>query len=130
MVDGAFTGIEASYYDVNKQPHCLSQRFRDDAGNLGIMDRRTLRPDSIDEVLSLDNYETFVKEMESRVHDTIPFGIGGDGYGRRLVVLQICITSDVFLSNQREEETRREHVTSIGIQDIRLKYDSTLLSAK
>jgi tyrosinase len=78
VVDGAFKDIEATYYDVKLQPHCLSRGFRDDDGNLGVMDGRTISPDSIDEVLALDDYERFVKEMESRVHDTIPFGIGGD----------------------------------------------------
>lgn len=78
VIDGAFSDIEASYYDVKHQPHCLSRGFRDDDGSLGIMDGRTISPESINEVLNLDAYEKFVKEMESRVHDTIPFGIGGD----------------------------------------------------
>jgi tyrosinase len=78
VIDGAFNDIEASYYDVNHHPHCLSRGFRDDEGNLGVMDGRTISPESISEVLNLESYERFVEEMESKVHDTIPFGIGGD----------------------------------------------------
>ena len=78
VIDGAFDDIEATYYDVKKKPHCLSRGFRDDEGNLGIMDGTSISPESIGEVLNLNDYEKFVKEMESRVHDTIPFGIGGD----------------------------------------------------
>lgn len=29
-------------------------------------------------MLQIGDYERFVAEMESRVHDAIPFGIGGD----------------------------------------------------
>lgn len=78
MVDGPFTDIEAKYYDVKYHPHCLSRGFRDDQGNLGHMNGDAISPESIEEVLQLDDYERFVAEMESRVHDTIPFGIGGD----------------------------------------------------
>lgn len=78
VVDGAFSDIKASYYHVKFQPHCLSRGFRDDAGNLGVMDGQAISPDSINEVLALENYEDFVKVMEARVHDAIPFGIGGD----------------------------------------------------
>ena len=78
VVDGSFKDIVASYYDVKPKPHCLSRGFRDDDGHLGALDGRNIRPDSIEEVLSLDDYEKFVKEMESKIHDTIPFGIGGD----------------------------------------------------
>jgi tyrosinase len=78
VIDGAFSDIRPSFYDVKLQPHCLSRGFRDDDGNLGIMDGRAISPESINEVLNLEKYEYFVKLMESRVHDTIPFGIGGD----------------------------------------------------
>ncbi len=77
VVDGPFTDIHAKYYDVKYNPHYLSRGFRDDEGNLGL-NRDAISPDSIEEVLRLDSYERFVAEMESRVHDTIPFGIGGD----------------------------------------------------
>jgi tyrosinase len=35
-------------------------------------------PESIEEVLSLGDYESFVAMMEGRVHDVIPYGISGD----------------------------------------------------
>ena len=75
---GPFTDIQAKYFDVKFKPHCLSRGFRDDEGNLGHMNGDTISPESIEEVLQLDDYETFVAQMESRVHDAIPFGIGGD----------------------------------------------------
>jgi len=78
LVDGPFVGVTADYYDVKLQPHCLSRGFRDLEGNLGHIDGHDISPQSIEEVLSLDDYESFVALMESRVHDAIPFGIGGD----------------------------------------------------
>jgi tyrosinase len=42
------------------------------------MNGDAISSDSIEEVLRLDSYERFVAEMEGRVHDTIPFGVGGD----------------------------------------------------
>ncbi|KAK5737665.1 hypothetical protein LTR17_006527 [Elasticomyces elasticus] len=78
LVDGPFTNITADYYDVKYQPHCLSRGFRDLDGSLGHIDGHDISPESIEEVLSLTEYESFVTLMESRVHDAIPFGIGGD----------------------------------------------------
>ncbi|KAK3644027.1 hypothetical protein LTR56_009879 [Elasticomyces elasticus] len=78
LVDGPFTNITADYYDVKYQPHCLSRGFRDLDGKLGHIDGHDISPESIEEVLSLTDYESFVTLMESRVHDAIPFGIGGD----------------------------------------------------
>ena len=78
VVDGPFSDIQAKYFDVKFKPHCLSRGFRDDEGNLGHMNGNTISPESIEEVLQLGEYETFVAQMESRVHDAIPFGIGGD----------------------------------------------------
>lgn len=78
VVDGPFAGIIADYYDVKYQPHCLSRGFRDLEGNLGHIDGHEISPKSIEEVLSLDSYESFVALMESRVHDAIPYGISGD----------------------------------------------------
>jgi tyrosinase len=78
VVDGPFAGIEVPYYDVKYQPHCLSRGFRDLDGNLGHIDGSDITPESIEEVLGLEDYESFVTLMESRVHDAIPYGISGD----------------------------------------------------
>ena len=78
VVDGPFSDVIAEYYDVKYQPHCLSRGFRDLEGNLGHIDGRDITPESIEEALSLDDYESFVTLMESRVHDVIPYGISGD----------------------------------------------------
>ncbi|TKA52283.1 hypothetical protein B0A55_13183, partial [Friedmanniomyces simplex] len=78
LVDGPFANVTADYYDVKFQPHCLSRGFRDLEGNLGHIDGHDISPESIEEVLGLNEYESFVALMESRVHDAIPFGIGGD----------------------------------------------------
>lgn len=78
VVDGPFSDVRASFYDVKWKPHCLSRGFRDDRGNLGRIDGKTVSPESIEQVLSIDNYERFVLKMESLVHDAIPFGISGD----------------------------------------------------
>ncbi|KAK3075302.1 hypothetical protein LTR53_001503 [Teratosphaeriaceae sp. CCFEE 6253] len=78
LVDGPFAGVRADYYDVKFQPHCLSRGFRDLEGKLGRIDGHDISPESIEEVLGLGDYESFVALMESRVHDAIPFGIGGD----------------------------------------------------
>lgn len=42
------------------------------------MERRDVSPESIEEVLSVSNCKGLVALMESRVHDAIPFGTGGD----------------------------------------------------
>ena len=78
VTDGPFSDIRASYYDVKELPHCLSRGFRDDAGNLGHMSGSDVSPASIEEALQLGDYESFVVALEKRVHDAIPFGIGGD----------------------------------------------------
>ncbi|KAK5116248.1 hypothetical protein LTR62_008575 [Meristemomyces frigidus] len=72
---GPFVGITAEYHDVKYQPHCLSRGFRDTEGRLGHIDWRDVSPESIGEVLALGSYEEFVG---SRMHDAIPFGLGGD----------------------------------------------------
>lgn len=78
LIDGPFAGVQAKFYDVQRRPHCLSRGFRDLEGNLGHLDGQDISPESIEEVLDTENYEDFVDLMESRVHDAIPFGIGGD----------------------------------------------------
>jgi len=108
LVDGPFAGITADYYDVKYDPHCLSRGFRDDAGNLGHINGHDISPESIEEVLSLGDYESFVTLMESRVHDAIPFGIAGDfetftaPYGRfplRPSLLSSSFYIDVILAD-------------------------------
>ena len=78
VVDGPFAGVVAEFYDVQRQPHCLSRGFRDLEGKLGHIYGEDVRPERIEEVLSLPDYEGFVAEMERRVHDAIPYGISGD----------------------------------------------------
>ncbi|EMC93898.1 hypothetical protein BAUCODRAFT_36350 [Baudoinia panamericana UAMH 10762] len=78
VVDGPFAGITAEYYDVKYKPHCLSRGFRDFEGELGHMNGQDVTRESIEEVLELNDYEDFVVMMESKVHNAIPFGIGGD----------------------------------------------------
>jgi len=78
VTDGPFAGATARWYDREERPHCLARGFRDEAGELGVMDGSALSPESIDQVLRHADYEALVKEMESRIHDAIPFGIGGD----------------------------------------------------
>lgn len=78
VVDGPFAGVRANFYDTKSLPHCLSRGFRDDDGRLGVMDGRLVSPENIEQVLSHADYEALVKEMESKIHDTIPFGVGGD----------------------------------------------------
>jgi tyrosinase len=110
VVDGAFKDIKLNFYDVKWKPHCLSRGFRDDNGVLGSIDGRPISPESIDEIMNLNEYEDFVKLMESRVHDTIPFGIGGDfetftaPYGKSTLLLASkktwtkCLNRSVVLS--------------------------------
>lgn len=78
VINGPFSDVNASYYDVKVQPHCLSRGFRNDGGESGHMDGSGVSAESIEEVLQLDDYEAFVVALEKRVHDVIPFGIGGD----------------------------------------------------
>ena len=78
VVDGPFAGVVAEFYDVQHLPHCLSRGFRDLEGNLGHIYGEDVRPERIEEVLRLPDYEGFVVEMERRVHDAIPYGISGD----------------------------------------------------
>lgn len=78
VVDGPFSDIEAKFYDTKLLPHCLSRGFHDDEGTLGHIDGHDITPESIEQVLQIDTYEEFVAQLESKVHDAIPFGIGGD----------------------------------------------------
>ena len=79
VVDGPFAGLQVLWYDVKYQPHCLSRGFRtDEAGGNGRMDGSALSPEEIDRILDLDGYEDFVPALEKKVHDVIPFGVGGD----------------------------------------------------
>lgn len=78
VVDGPFKDIRAKYYDTKPLPHCLSRGFHDDSGALGRMDGSGITPESIEEVMRAGDYETFVGQLESKVHDAIPFGVGGD----------------------------------------------------
>ena len=78
VVDGPFSDIKAKFYDTKAFPHCLSRGFHDDQGVLGHIDGHDITPESIDQVLQVDTYESFVAQLESKVHDAIPFGIGGD----------------------------------------------------
>ncbi|KAJ9625169.1 hypothetical protein H2203_005124 [Taxawa tesnikishii (nom. ined.)] len=78
VTDGPFMDVIADFYDIKAQPHCLSRGFRKDDGTLGQIDGKLVTPESIEETLQLNTYEAFVAEMESKVHDAIPFGIGGD----------------------------------------------------
>jgi tyrosinase len=96
VVDGPFSDVRPAYYDVKAYPHCLSRGFRDDEGNLGVMDGRDISPQSIEEVLQYGDYEGFVSAMENKVHDVIPFGVAGDfetftaPYGICLTVIFSC----------------------------------------
>lgn len=78
VTDGPFADVVAEYYDTKKQPHCLSRGFHDDTGALGHINGNDVSPESIEEVLQIDDYEGFVGALEAKVHDVIPFGIGGD----------------------------------------------------
>lgn len=79
VIDGPFKNVQAKYYDVKYLPHCLSRGFRDDYGSLGVIGNgETISPAAIAEVLALRSYEEFVDALENKVHDTIPFGVGGD----------------------------------------------------
>lgn len=83
------------------------------------MNGEEISPENIEEVMQVDDYDTFVAQMESKVHDTIPFGIGGDfetftaPYGKFIVsfyfVCCICLldfpTSNFRFSPQKSNET-------------------------
>ena len=77
VVDGPFKGVVADYYDVEYRPHCLSRGFRDWEGKFGHIMGMMSGPESIEEVLSVGDYESFVAKMEGKVHDVIPYGIWG-----------------------------------------------------
>lgn len=117
LVDGPFAGISVDYYDVEYQPHCLSRGFRDLDGNLGHMDGNDISPESIEEVLSMNKYEDFVASMESRVHDAIPFGIGGDfetftaPYGKSEVLARVARQAANVLSISRSRLLPAPHST-------------------
>jgi hypothetical protein len=57
------------------QTCCLFWGFLTDDGHIGVTDGTLISPESIEAVLQIADYEMFVTEMESRVHDAIPFGI-------------------------------------------------------
>ena len=78
VTTGPFNDIVANFYDVQYRPHCLSRGFRNDHGDQGVIDGALLSPESVEEVLQADSYESFVVGMEEKLHDVIPFGIGGD----------------------------------------------------
>lgn len=80
VTTGPFAGkVEALYYDVTPNRHCLARGFRDDEGGLGqIGNSEELAPENMEKILSLSTYSEFVFALESKVHDVIPFGVAGD----------------------------------------------------
>ena len=76
--DGPFNDIVVNFYDIEYKPHCLSRGFRNDKGEQSVIDGSLLSPESVEEVLQKETYADFVVGMEEKLHDVIPFGIGGD----------------------------------------------------
>lgn len=77
VVDGPFAGLEALRYDADYQPHCLSRGFLH-GELLQRMCGDDIQPEKVDRILQLDDFESFVHELEEGPHIAISTGIRGD----------------------------------------------------
>lgn len=77
VVDGPFAGLEALRYDADYQPHCLSRGFL--RGELlQRMCGDDIQPEKVDRILQLDDFESFMHDLEEGPHIAISTGIRGD----------------------------------------------------
>ncbi|KAF1953408.1 Di-copper centre-containing protein [Byssothecium circinans] len=76
VVDGLFADIVIPYLDEKFYPHCLSRGFAqgEELRNLSMM----LSPETIEDLLDLDEYDAFNLGMEHGPHLAIPRSIRGD----------------------------------------------------
>lgn len=81
---GPFAGLQALYYDVDQKtsyrPHCLSRGFGNGTDSEAGFDGYGVRPEAIEQVLSISEYEDFFLAVENGPHNVIPNGIRGDFY--------------------------------------------------
>lgn len=73
VADGPFADIVAEYNNTKATSHCLPRS----ASTLGRFDSKALSPESIKEVLQIDDYEEFANALEVKVRDMSPFSKGG-----------------------------------------------------
>ena len=72
VTDGPFGRLTALFVDSAPQPHCLSRSFQDVGPNI--------RPEAVERVLQLPDYESFNLGLEEGPHRDIPYSIRGDFY--------------------------------------------------
>jgi tyrosinase len=76
LVDGPFKDFTIPYLDDKYYPHCLSRGFLE--GEELKNQSKMLRPDMIEDLLSLHEYESFNLGLEHGPHLAIPHSIRGD----------------------------------------------------
>jgi tyrosinase len=76
LVDGPFKDFTIPYLDDKYYPHCLSRGFLE--GEELKNQSKMLSPDMIEELLSLEEYDSFNLGLEHGPHLAIPHSIRGD----------------------------------------------------
>lgn len=76
VVDGPFAKLQVLYVGADFKPHCLSRGF--EGGQKLARLGQGLKPEVLEEVLSLPDYEAFNLGLEDGPHLNIPKIIHGD----------------------------------------------------
>ena len=76
LTEGPFSMLEAAYIGPEYKPHCLSRGFEsgENLAKLG----ESLKPEAVEQVLSLPDYDAFNIGLENGPHLAIPKIIAGD----------------------------------------------------
>jgi len=77
LTDGPFANFQALYFGAKNQTHCLSRGFRSGA-DLDVECGQKIRPDALEKVLRLPDYDALNIGIEHGPHDAIPHGVRGD----------------------------------------------------
>lgn len=126
VTDGPFAGLKALYSNLRLRPHCLARGFPGEKE----LARWTsgLRPEAVEEVVAIKEYEKFYLALENGPHLAIPYSVRGDFYrftapygkfsGRELVSRCLCDKgadserrSDLFLASY----TTRQVMVAVAV---------------
>ena len=75
--DGPFAGLQALFYGDKAQRHCLSRGFQRGHKMASYFGSR-VRPAAIENLLAVQDYESFNLDIEHGAHLAAPHGILGD----------------------------------------------------
>lgn len=76
VTEGPFAGLEVPYFEHIYQPHCLTRGF--ESGERLISLRGDLKPEALNKLLQLSDYNSFNLGLENGPHVAIPRSVNGD----------------------------------------------------